>query len=186
MKITTSEAIEAALNRLDIARNKATQYQQALQEQREREKTLRSQVMSLEVTGQAKTPAHTHATRDAQEAKNSAAKYRVLLDTTYSDICSLELVLRELKIKLQVEEREAKREVASRLMKLADRKSSYLKDCVEPLAWALASTAASEQMPVEFYQLNELVTNPVNSITRDVKTRAAAIYTSIASGESHV
>ena len=185
-EVTTSEAIAAALKRLDIARTKTGQYQQAFENQKERERTLRKEIVALEVLGQAKTPPHTTATRDAQEAKNSAAKYRVLLDTAHSEVCGLELVLRELRAKLQVEERQAKREAAARLVKLADKKASYLKECVEPLAWALASTAASEHMSVEFYQLNELVTNPVNSITRDVKTRAAAIYASIASGERHV
>ena len=183
--MTTSEAIEAALERLDIVRKKAAQYQAALDEQRERERSLRSEVMALEVSGQGKTPPHSHAIRDAQEAKNSATKYRVLLDTAHSDICSLELALRELKAKLQDEERQAKREAASRLRKLAANKAAYINECVESLAWALAATSADEGMPVEHYPLVSLLTNPTHDITRSVKDRATAIYQAIALGDIH-
>jgi hypothetical protein len=181
--LTTLEKLEVAQAELLVMKRKAHDYLQSFENSRDAEQILRAAAKGLEVAGEERTRPWHDAQRDAQARKNAAVKYKVLYDSAMSDVCSLEMTIRELRRQAEEERLQAKNEANARIKKLADRQASYRDEAVKPLAMLLAATAAKEGLPLEAYSLSSVVTSPLLDMTADVKAEAHNVFNNAYLGE---
>jgi chromosome segregation ATPase len=177
MSATINEQIEMCSSRLDKAKQKVIDYRNSVANTQDLMRAKGAEMVALELRNEHKTRPWHDADADHREAKAALTRYKALHDAALSEVASLELVMRTLKLEQQEFDLKQKAEVNKRRRELAGYVGQYQKEAIEPLAKLLCSiTAAQGLTNVEAIKLTEIITNPITGLQDSVIAEARDIF----------